>query len=49
MKVNCKAVDCFYNIKNICVKDEIEIDKVNAYDNNSAECLDYYVEKDTQV
>lgn len=48
MKVKCKAKDCFYNKNNICLKEEIEIEKVSAYD-NSAECIDYYVEKSNPV
>ena len=43
LKVKCKANDCFYNVNGICVKDEINIEKVNAYDDNCAECVDYYI------
>lgn len=41
MLVKCNAKDCRYNNVGICRKDEIEIDKISAYDDNSAECVDY--------
>jgi hypothetical protein len=41
MVVRCNAKDCRYNSVGICTKDEIEIDKVSAYDTNAAECIDY--------
>lgn len=41
MIVKCFAKDCIYNTENVCTKDEIEVCTVSAYDNNSAECMDY--------
>ena len=41
MIVKCHIEDCVYNLKNTCNKEEIEIMKVSAYDEDSAECLDY--------
>lgn len=41
MAVKCNAKDCRYNSVGICAKDKIEISKSNAYDTNSAECIDY--------
>lgn len=41
MVVKCHVADCIYNYKYYCNKEEIEIKKVNAYDDDSAECLDY--------
>lgn len=41
MIVKCNAKDCRYNNVGICGKDEIELDKANAYDTNSVECIDY--------
>lgn len=45
MEINCYAVDCKYNDKKgICSNNTIQIAKINAYDDNCAECLNY--EKD---
>lgn len=41
MEIKCLVKDCKYNINNTCNKEEIEICKVSAYDENSAECIDY--------
>lgn len=41
MNVKCHAIDCLYNIKKSCSKEEIEIMKLSAYDEDSAECLNY--------
>ncbi len=41
MIIKCHVEDCKYNYKNTCTKGEIEIMKISAYDDNSAECLDY--------
>ena len=40
MVLTCYA-DCIYNKDNTCNKDKIEIRKVSAYDEDSAECMDY--------
>lgn len=45
MIIECFAKDCIYNIRNKCNKDKIEIKKVNAYDDNCAECMEY-IKKD---
>ncbi len=41
MLVKCYVEDCKYNNENRCNKEEIEIMKISAYDDDSAECLDY--------
>lgn len=45
MIVKCKAEDCIDNKNGICTREKIEIDKTNAYDDNCAECQNYYKEK----
>ena len=45
MEIKCYAVDCKYNDKKgTCSNNTIQIAKINAYDDNCAECLNY--EKD---
>lgn len=41
MEVKCDVKDCRYNKTNKCTRNEIEVMKISAYDEDSAECLNY--------